>query len=129
MDFSELEAFEARVMAAAQHMPRVGIQITADSAQRMVGHAKRIVRRKTGQLASDIRVIGKGSFGPDQVGAEFGVDSGRRGLVGIVIEKGFRHYQSGQFVGPFPYLLPAVEAHARQWHDRILKASVDLITR
>jgi len=128
-DFSELDRFEERLNDAPRRMSRIGIQITDDSAKRMVSHSKRVVRRRTGALQEDIRVIRKGSYGDEQVGAEFGVDSDRRGLVGIVIEKGFRHYQSGQFIGPFPYLMPGYEAHARQWKDRIVKAAVDLIVK
>ena len=124
-DFRELDAFEKRLGSVASQIDRVGIQITTNSAERMVGEAKRIVRRKTGRLQRSIRVTHRGSFGPDQVGAEYGTDV----HYGKFIELGFRHWRSGRKVGPFPYLKPAYERFRGQWLARIAEAAVGLIAR
>ena len=123
-DFSELERFDRNLQNAVRVMPRVGIKITANSAERMVGEAKRIVRIKTGRLQRSIRVIRKGQIGGrGQVGAEWGSDV----TYAPYIEEGFIHWISGKKVGPFPYAAPALERYRKQWVDRIVKAAVKLI--
>jgi len=124
-DFRELDAFEKRLEALPSQIDRVGILVTSNSAERMSGEAKRIVRRKSGDLQRSIRVLNKGSFGPDQVGAEYGTDV----HYGKFIEKGFRHWRSGRMVGPFPYLRPAYDRFRAQWLQRIGEVAISLIAK
>ena len=124
-DFRELDAFEAKLGSVSSQIERVGIQITSNSAERMVGEAKRIVRRKTGRLQRSIRVLKKGSYGPNQVGAEYGTDV----HYGKFIEFGFRHWRSGRMVGPFPYLRPAYDRFRSQWLQRLGEAAIALIAK
>lgn len=124
-DLSELDAFETRLQEAAGQIDRIGIQVTTNSAERMVGEAKRVVRRKTGRLEQSIHVTARGNFGPNQVGAEYGTEV----HYGKFIEKGFRHWRTGRIVGPFPYLRPAYDRFRGQWLARVLDAAVSLIAR
>lgn len=130
IDDSELVAFERRLTEAGKRIDRVGIIVTAKSAEEMAADARRVHpwRSRTGMLEKDTKVLRKGRV-PGGVGAEFGVESSRRGLVGLLMEKGFTHWKSGQRVGPFPFLMPAARRHKGKWKRRVEKAAVDLITK
>lgn len=130
-DFSELERFEKKLDEAAARMPRVGVQLTRNSAERMASEARRVHpwQNRTGFLEQDTRFLRAGIEDRDEVYAEFGVDSSRRGLIGLLMEKGFIHWRSGRKVGPFPFLVKAAERLRSQWRDRIEKAAGDLIAK
>ncbi len=113
IDFSELEKFESRLADSSKRVDRVGTKITVNSAGRMVGSAKRSVHRKTGRLKSSIRIMNKGSFGKDKVGAEFGTD------VPYAVFEQAHH----------PFLRPAADRYHDQWVDRIGQAAVRLIAK
>ena len=119
-DISELEAFDKNLDTAEKRMRRTGIIITKNSAKRMVAEAKgrHPWQNRKGFLEADIRVIRSGTFSGGKVGAEWGVDSSRRGFVGEILEaKGWE------------FILPAEEKHHSQWVARIRDAAVKTLTR
>lgn len=63
--------------------------------------AKSVVNVRTGELRDSIE-----AEPDDEGGWVFGSDVEHA----LYIEEGFRHYQTGRFVGPFPYLRPATYA-------------------
>ncbi len=119
-DLSELKAFEKRIDTAPQRMERVGIVITKNSAKRMVAEAKgrHPWQNRKGFLEADIRVIRSGRFEAGRVGAEWGVDSQRRGLVGAILE-----------ATGWEFILPAEEKYHAQWVQRIRQAAVKILIR
>jgi hypothetical protein len=119
-DFSELKAFEKRLDTAAKNMERTGLVVTKNSAKRMVAEAKgrHPWQNRTGNLQSDIRVIRTGNFEPGKAGAEWGVDSQRRGKVGAILE-----------ATGWEWIAPAEAKYHSQWVDRIRQAAVRVIVR
>jgi hypothetical protein len=119
-DLSELRAFDKRLDAAPKKVERLGIVVTKDSAKRMVQEAKgrHPWQNRKGWLQSDIRVIRSGAFEAGKVGAEWGVDSQRRGKVGAILEA-----TGWEWIGK------AFEKYESQWYDRIRKVAVTTITR
>lgn len=119
-DLSELRKFETRLDTAAKRMQRLGIVITKDSAKRMVAEAKgrHPWQNRKGWLEADIRIIRSGTLENGRVGAEWGVDSQRRGLVGAILE-----------ATGWDFILPAEKKFHSQWVQRIRQAAVTVITR
>ncbi len=119
-DTSELVAFERRLTGAPKSMNRTGIQLTKNSAKRMVSEAKgrHPWQNRTGNLETDIRLIRTGKFGTDEVGAEWGVDTMRRGKVGAILE-----------ATGWEFMRPAEEKYHKQWVDRIRQAAVTTLKR
>ena len=119
-DLSELIAFEKRLSTAPKRMNRTGTLITKNSAKRMVAEAKsrHPWQNRTGHLEADIRIIRSGTFEANRVGAEWGVDTQRRGFVGAILE-----------ATGWEFILPAEEKHHSQWFNRIREAAVKTITR
>jgi len=119
-DTSELKAFEKRIDNAPKTMNRLGITITKNSAKRMVNEAKgrNPWQNRTGHLESDIRIIRSGRFEAGKVGAEWGVDSQRRGFVGAILE-----------ATGWEFIMPAFEKYEAQWVQRIKEAAVKSLIR
>lgn len=128
-DFSELERFEQKLRTAGKDFGRLGIRISKDSAERMAVDARRVHpwQSRTGALVKDIRFIGSGMEGGGDAYAEFGVDSGRRGIVASALEFGWHHEASGSKEGPFPFMFKAAERRLKQWLERIREAAVKVI--
>ena len=114
-DVSELEELVKRFEAAPPKMEREAIQLSHDSAKRMVAFAKRnhTWKNRRGYLEKDIRVVKKGRFAPNQFGASWGVISQRRGKVGAILE-----------ARGWVFIRPATEAFKGQWIIRLVQAAV-----
>ncbi len=119
-DLSELTAFQARLQTAPKRMERTAILITRNSAKRMVAEAKsrHPWKNRKGWLEADIRIIRSGTLENGQVGAEWGVDSQRRGFVGAILE-----------ARGWEFIQPAEEKYHSQWVQRIRRAAVRVITK
>ena len=119
-DFSELKAFDKRLDKAPARMARLGIQVSTASAKKMVAAAKSSHpwQNRTGHLEKDIRLIRKGKFGANEIGAEWGVDTQRRGKVGAILE-----------ATGWEWIKPAEEKYHDQWVARVKKAAVLPITK
>ena len=130
-DFSELEAFEQKLENVGAQFGRLGVRISKDSAERMAVDARRVHpwQSRTGKLVKDIRFIGSGMEGDGNAYAEFGVDSGRRGIVASALEYGWHHEGSGSKEGPFPFMFKAAERRLKQWVERIREAAVKVIVQ
>ena len=75
--------------------------LLAKKAREGAAIAESIVNVDTGELRDSIE-----AEPDDEGGWVFGSDVEHA----LFIEEGFRHYQTGRFVGPFPYLRPATYA-------------------
>lgn len=119
-DLSELRAFEKRLDTVSKRMERLGIIITKNSAKRMVAEAKgrHPWQNRKGWLEADIRIIRSGVLENGRVGAEWGVDTQRRGLVGAVLE-----------ARGWEFIFPAEKKFHAQWVQRIRQAAVSVITK
>lgn len=119
-DLSELLAFEKRIDRAPAVMKRTGIVITKNSAKRMVAEAKgrHPWQNRKGFLEADIRLIRSGAFDSGRVGAEWGVDSQRRGLVGVILE-----------ATGWEWIARAEAKYHSQWVQRIKEAAVKTLIR
>ncbi len=119
-DLSELRKFERRISAAPKVMNRTGILITKNSAKRMVAEAKgrHPWQNRKGWLEADIRVIRSGTFEAGRVGAEWGVDSQRRGKVGAILE-----------ATGWEWIARAEAKYHSQWVARIRQAAISTIVR
>ena len=103
IDVSEVTDY-ARVLARMADDGALAFTgIAAKYRDRTMKEARRTVRFKTGEL--------KGSIGPP------GGEAGRMGYNAdwsvtaphaSPIEFGFKHWRSGRFIGPFPYVRPAL---------------------
>lgn len=119
-DLSELRAFNKRLDTAASRMERNGILITKNSAKRMVAEAKsrHPWKNRKGWLEADIRIIRSGKLESGRVGAEWGVDTQRRGKVGTILE-----------ATGWEFIFPAEKKYHAQWVERIRRAAVRTITK
>ncbi len=119
-DISELTAFERRLDSAPIRMNRIGTSLTKNSAKRMVSEAKgrHPWQNRTGNLETDIKLIRTGRFERDEVGAEWGVDTTRRGFVGAILE-----------ATGWEFMRPAEAKYHKQWVDRIRQAAVTILKR
>lgn len=114
-DFSQLDRLVKRLEKAPPKMERATIQVSHNSAKKMVADAKRNHpwQNRRGFLERDLRVIRKGRFGKHLFGASWGVDSPRRGKVGAILEA-----TGWEFIGP------ATERWELQWVKRLVEAAV-----
>ena len=119
-DFSELKKFERQLEQSPKRMNRLGIKVSENSAKRMVQEAKgsHPWQNRKGHLESDTRLIRSGAFGQDEVGAEWGVDSHRRGKVGAILE-----------ATGWAWIGKAERKYHAQWVARLKQAAAAAITK
>lgn len=114
IDVSELEEMANRLRNISDAGALAFSGIANKYRDLTVQEAKRIVRVDTGELRSSIGP--KRSEGNRQgLSAEWEVTARHASP----IEYGFVHYQSGRFVGPFPYVRPALKKYRKPYIEEL----------
>ncbi len=118
LDVTELEDYRRIIADMADDGALSFAGIALKYRDRVMQDARRIVPVKTGQLRDSIQPK-RGEASRMGLSAEFEVTAPHA----APIEYGFVHWRSGKFVGPFPYVRPALKKHRRAFIEEIATAA------
>ena len=118
IDVTELDAYAHRLRQIAGEGAAGFLGIALKYRDLTLGEAQRLVPVKTGQLKNSIQKD-MSEVSTTSVSAGWKVTAPHA----EPIEFGFVHYQSGKFVGPFPYVRPALKKYKRPFEEEVAAAA------
>ena len=118
IDVTELDAYAHRLRQISGAGATAFTGISQKYRDLTLGEAQRLVPVKTGQLKSSIQK-------DMSEASKTGLSAGWKVTAphAAPIEYGFVHYRSGKFVGPFPYVRPALKKYRRPYMEELAKAA------
>lgn len=120
IDVTELDAFAEKLRGIANAGPLAFTGVAQKYRDLTMEEARRIVPVKTGELRASIQ---KDSTEASNQGLSAGWKVTARHAAPI--EYGFVHYRSGKFVGPFPYVRPALAKFRKPYIEELAKVAKD----
>lgn len=120
IDVTEITDYQRRLAAAADDGALAFTGIAAKYRDLTRETAKELVRKDTWELHDSIKNA-PGEASRSGLNADWHVTARHASP----IEYGFIHYLSGEFVGPFPYVRPALFRHTAGYVGEIAAASRD----
>ncbi len=120
IDVSEVTAYARVLGRMADDGALTFTGIAAKYRDRTMNEARRTVRRKTGELRASIGPP-TGEAGRMGYNADWTVTAPHASP----IEYGFKHWRSGRFVGPFPYVRPALSRFRGPYLSELITAAKD----